>query len=171
MSDRLNNEFLALPDRVRWNLERADGFLDLRLPDRAGNELDQIPDEHRRALPYYQIRMRLALEQERWTPALECASELHRQMPEEPSTWIQLAYATRRAADLPAAESILLNAIKQFPGNAMIQYNLACYECQLGRLDKAQTFLSKAVGLDRGFKRLALEDEDLEPLWEELEHD
>lgn len=171
MSDRLNNEFLALPDRVRWSLERADGFLDLRLLDRAKNELDRVPDEHRNTLPYYQIRMRLALEQERWTPALECACELHRRMPEDPSTWIQLAYATRRAADLPAAESILLKAIKQFPGNAMIQYNLACYECQLGRLDRAQAFLRRAMGLDRGFKRLALEDEDLEPLWDALEPD
>ena len=61
MSDRLNNEFLALPDTVRWNLERADGYIDLQLLDRARKELEEIPDEFSTALPCFQIRMRLAV--------------------------------------------------------------------------------------------------------------
>jgi len=48
---------------------------------------------------------------------------------------------------------------------AILHYNLACYECQLGDLGVAKARLRHAFNLDDRFRAKALEDEDLEPLF------
>jgi len=44
--------------------------------------------------------------------------------------------------------------------------NLGCYHCQLGRLKEAGECVRKSIDLDKSYKAMALDDEDLEPLWE-----
>ena len=53
----------------------------------------------------------------------------------------------------------------------MIQFNLACYEAQLGNIATAKKHLSRATKLDPKFSMMALDDPDLEPLWESLAKD
>ena len=53
------------------------------------------------------------------------------------------------------------------PQDGTIQFNLACYEAQLGELDKARSYLARAIKLDDKFRLMALEDADLEPIWEQ----
>ena len=50
----------------------------------------------------------------------------------------------------------------------MIQYNLACYCAQLGQLDAAKEYLEKSyeLGDTKQIKLMALDDDDLKPLWE-----
>jgi hypothetical protein len=52
----------------------------------------------------------------------------------------------------------------------VIPYNLACYACQLGDLDDARRWLERAVALRSraDLRRLALNDHDLQPLWDEI---
>jgi len=61
----------------------------------------------------------------------------------------------------------LLPVVDKFPKDATMRYNLACYECQLGRLKEAEEWLSKAfdIGDARKLKLVALDDHDLQPLW------
>ena len=63
---------------------------------------------------------------------------------------------------------MLEEVAKLFPGDSMIQYNLACYCAQLGQLDTAQEYLGKSyeLGDAKQIKLIALDDEDLKPLWE-----
>ncbi len=51
-------------------------------------------------------------------------------------------------------------------GHAILRYNLACYECQLGRLEQAKDWLHKAFAIDdaKELKLMALDDPDLEQL-------
>ena len=51
-----------------------------------------------------------------------------------------------------------------------MRYNLACYECQLGRLTVARRWLEAAyeLGGTREMKLMALDDEDLRPLWDHI---
>jgi predicted Zn-dependent protease len=68
----------------------------------------------------------------------------------------------------------LLAAAGRFPKEMIIPYNLACYTCQLGDLAAARRWLERALALGgnprQKLLRLesALEDTDLQPLWEEL---
>ena len=50
----------------------------------------------------------------------------------------------------------------------MIQFNLACYEAQMGRLEVAKAHLKRATEIDAKSRLMALEDPDLEPLWASL---
>ena len=82
---------------------------------------------------------------------------------------IALAYATRRADSIQAAKLILVDALEKHPSEAMIHYNLACYECQLGDIPSAKKFIERALQLNPKMGRLALDAEDLQPLWASLE--
>ena len=62
-----------------------------------------------------------------------------------------------------------MNAIERMPNVAILHYNLACYICQLGDLEKAKTTLHRAFKLEPQFRVMALDDEDLKPLWETIE--
>ena len=80
------------------------------------------------------------------------------------------AFSLRRANDggVEKAKLLLLEAAKLFPGDDTVQYNLACYCAQLGQLDAAQEYLDKSyeLGDAQKIKLMALDDEDLKPLWE-----
>ena len=72
----------------------------------------------------------------------------------------------RRAQSLAAAEVILSAALQKFPGNATIYFNLACYYTQLSDLEKARSYLDRAIAIDENFKKIALTDPDLRLLRE-----
>jgi hypothetical protein len=56
----------------------------------------------------------------------------------------------------------------KFPKEAAIPYNLACYYCQLGEIEKTKHYLKKAFEIDLSWRKAALEDEDLRSLWDSL---
>jgi tetratricopeptide (TPR) repeat protein len=80
--------------------------------------------------------------------------------------WISLAYALRRTESIEKAEAILLRAQAIHPEVAMIAFNLACYASVTGRMEEAKARLRPAVELDRNVRRLAVDDDDLRPLWD-----
>ncbi len=88
--------------------------------------------------------------------------------PGEPGHFIDLAYAECRCESLQAAYAILKRAEGLHPNDTMIQFNLACYEAQLGNLDQAKAHLKRATRIEPKFRLMALDDPDLEPLWESL---
>jgi hypothetical protein len=45
-------------------------------------------------------------------------------------------------------------------------FNLACYEAQLGDIERAKKHLGHAIELRGELRRVALEDEDLKPVWD-----
>jgi len=125
--------------------EVASGYAELGMFHEANEQLETI-DPFLRAAP-------------------EIAKRLTEFEPDNPEWPVQLAYATRRATSIEAAKEILLNAESKFPKEAIISYNLACYECQLRELKKAKNYLKKAFEIDLNWRKAALEDEDLKPLW------
>jgi len=93
--------------------------------------------------------------------------------PEDATGWLHRAYALRRinGGGLVQAWEALLPAAKKFPQEPVIAYNLSCYACQMQQLDIARHWLQRAVmaGQKDGIKKMALADEDLQPLWPEIE--
>jgi hypothetical protein len=88
--------------------------------------------------------------------------------PENAQWWISWAFATRRAESIEAARKILIEAWKSHGKEPMLLFNLACYECQLGNLAKAKEMLGVVFELDPRMRVVALDDEDLKPLWDVL---
>jgi len=57
------------------------------------------------------------------------------------------------------ARDNLLRVVEKFQLSATMRYNLACYECQLGRLEQAKMWLEKAFARRRkSYEGGALED-------------
>ena len=102
----------------------------------------------------------------KWDMAAAVASHLVKVDPQTAEWWISLAYAVRRAESVEKAEIILLRAQAIHPKNALIVFNLACYASVTGRMEEAKERLRHAIELDKEARKLALEDEDLKPLWD-----
>ncbi len=130
----------------------------------AAAELAQIPEPENTALEFQSVRIALLQEQQDWPALRDCAADYARRAPEEAAAWITWAYATRRADSITGAQKVLLAAIPHHPANGTIQFNLACYACQLGELADARHHLDLAIALDKAFAKAATTDPDLEPL-------
>jgi len=153
-----------LPASARRAVQAALGWLELGLPEEARGELAALAPAHAAHRDASVCRLAIASHESAWPEARDWAEHLVVLEPDEPQWTISLAYATRRALSLPAAEAILRAAWTRFPREAVIPYNLACYAAQLGRLDEARTLLAEAVVLDESVMDLAAQDPDLLPL-------
>jgi hypothetical protein len=92
--------------------------------------------------------------------------------PKRASGWLHQAYAMRRvpAGGVAKAWDALLPASERFPKEPIIPYNLSCYACQMQQLDTALFWLQRAavIGGKERIKGMALQDQDLQPLWAEI---
>jgi len=153
-------------------LSAALGWYELSNLPEAKAELDRIAPSMRGHPDVLEIRWLVHAQEKNWDEALCVARTLAEVAPERSSGWLHRAYALRRAKEggLQAAWSALLPAIDKFPAEPTIPYNLACYACQMGQVDEARQWLKRAmkIGGNKKVKIRALNDEDLEPLWEEI---
>jgi predicted Zn-dependent protease len=167
---RDNVKPLEMPDA--HYLSSAIGWLGLGNCQEASHELEKIRPRFRAHPEVMTVRFEILGKEGKWEEAAGIAKGRRDANPKEPQWWISLAYATRRKPDggLDSAKQILTEAQMAFPREPIIAYNLACYECQLGEMKGAWTWLKKAfdLGDPRKFKRMALGDPDLKPLWPEL---
>ena len=157
---------LEPPDQQYW--QAAVGYFELGMFVEADSELDKI-DPFCRALPEV-LAVRLAIYRglKKWELMQQIAQRLKEFEPDNGQWTISLAYATRRAYSIDVAMEILLNAVAKFPKEAAIRYNLACYYCQRGEIENAKTHLKQAFEIDLSWRKAALEDDDLKPLWDSL---
>jgi uncharacterized Ntn-hydrolase superfamily protein len=80
--------------------------------------------------------------------------------------WARLSEAARwrRKGDLQKAAEVLQEAIRRFPDQAVLRYDLACYLALLGRKEEALKELEIALQSDPNLKALAQKDDDLRSL-------
>jgi tetratricopeptide (TPR) repeat protein len=104
----------------------------------------------------------------RWELMQSVAAKLNYYDPSEVQWWVSLAFAKRRAESIEDATAVLLRGVALHPKEAILHYNLACYECQLGNLNGAKERLRVAFKLEPRFRMAALDDDDLAPLWDPL---
>lgn len=128
-------------------LNAAQGFLELGDPDSAWEELESISAEDRSHPVVLRMRVEIYQAKSRWMEMAEVARHLTEIEPAEPQHWIHRAWAERRHIGPETAESTLLKALEGFPKEPLIHYNLACYACQMGRLDEAKEKRAKAIGI------------------------
>ncbi len=149
---------------IKWQLSYALGYMQLGMYQEAENELLEI-DEDARSLPdVLAVKIELFHASCDWKKLHEAAKTLIQTNPENPGGWVSAAYALRRLENITSAQKILIDATDRHPQDATIQFNLGCYAAQLGALDIAESHIRKAIELEPRFKKIAQEDEDLQPL-------
>lgn len=165
--------FPVLQPPDTFYLSAAVGWLELGNPAEAGAEIDQVSPRHQEHPDVLEVRWEIRAATRSWDAAFEAADRLVRHAPERHSGWLHRAYALRRASmgGLRQAYDALRPAFEQFPKVSIIPYNLACYAAQMGQLEEAWDWLQKAMqtgGAAQSIRAMALEDADLQPLWERI---
>ena|SRR5437762_8823856 len=157
---------LEYPDREFF--DAAVGYTQLGMFLEANEQLENIDPFNRVAPEVLALRVEIYRGLEKWDLMQEVAERLHELSPHDVQWVVSYAYATRRAESLNAARDILVDSLPKFPCEPILYYNLACYDCQLDRIDSAKENLKRVFQVDPHWRLQALEDEDLKPLWDSL---
>ena len=153
-------------------LSAAIGWMELGNSREALEELERISPRFQKSPPVLELRWMLHSCDANWEHALATSRDLMSVAPGNSESWLHHAYSLRRApgGTVQAAWEALFPALEKFPREATIPYNLACYACQMGRLDEAKKLLlmAFAAGNQRTLREMALADRDLEALWPQI---
>ena len=153
-------------------LSAALGWIELGNPTEALAELERVTPDNQAHPGVLELRWAALAELKRWAHAFAVASDLVRVNPQSVNGWLHRAYALRRMPEggIQLAWDALLPAGEKFKKEPVVAFNLACYACQLERMDEARIWLERAmkIGKRREIQTMALADEDLKPLWTEI---
>jgi lipopolysaccharide biosynthesis regulator YciM len=160
---------MTMDPQFQRRLLAASGFAELSLFQEAVEELEELPESSKELPTVLVVWLEVYQHWRKWSEAESIATRLMEMEGDEPSWPIALAYAIRRSRGLVFAHEILLPAGEKFPECGTIQFNLACYCAQLGKLDEARERLRRAIQLDKGFAAMAKSDPDLKPIRQEID--
>jgi tetratricopeptide (TPR) repeat protein len=151
----------------RLHLRAAEGWLELNNWLEATEELEEITPQLRAHPDVLRMRIEIYSAAKKWEDAAEVANALCLTVPDDSYGYIRLAFALHELKRTKEAFDTLLPVADKFPELWVIPYNLACYTCQLGRLDEARQWFERAlrVGDEKKIKLAALDDPDLVPLF------
>jgi tetratricopeptide (TPR) repeat protein len=156
---------LPFPDRR--HLAAAEGWLELGNWHEANEELERVAPELRAHPDVLRMRVEVYSAAKKWEYAAEVANALCRMVPDDSFGHIRLAFSLHVLKRTKDAYDALLPVADRFPSLWVVPCNLACYTCQLGRLDDARLWFDRAlaVGDAKAIKLAALDDADLAPLF------
>jgi tetratricopeptide (TPR) repeat protein len=146
-------------------LRAAEGYAELGLWSDANAELEKIDSDFRHVPEAVAMRLRIYRALEKWHLVQLVARKLALYDPNDADATIEWAYAARRADSIEAARQILSEAVERLPCLALLQYELARCECQLGEVEQAKERLHVVFDLDPRLRLRALNEPDLVPLW------
>lgn len=156
---------MPLEKSKRQRLRAAHGYIGLGMFEEANAELKEIDPLCRHLPEVLMARVAIYGALEKWDLMAIVAKQLVEWSSSEPGNFIDSAYASRRVESIHLAHALLSRAAELQPDHGPIQFDLACYESQLGNTDRATAHLKRATAIDPKFGLMALDDPVLEPLW------
>lgn len=162
-------EITPTPRYVR-HLTAAEGYIELGMYAEANAELDEIQPRYKSLQQFLVLKLCVFAGLEKWKHVQCLAGKMALHEPDNAQWAIWSASAACRSQSVEAGKKILLEALETHPDNASIHYNLSCYETRLHDFKRAQRHLARAIQLDPRFRSVAMNDDDLAPLWMELDY-
>lgn len=159
---------LSLNDQRQ--LDAAEGWLELGDWVQASEELQHITPQSRGHPTVLRVSWGICAKAGKWEYAAEVARAIITALPENAWGYIHFAYSLHELKRTKEARAVLLPIADKFPEQYIIQYNLACYCCQLGELEDALQWIQKAIELTgkKHIRDMAQDDSDLMPLWKRI---
>ena len=153
-----------VPIALQRLVDRADGWLDLRCPERALELIEPLIASPEAKSMGLALRVRANARLGNYADALADLSELRIANPTH--NWIDLteAWCRRRHNDLPGAIRCTEQLISRDPRHHIARFNLACYLALSGDLERAIDELSLACGLHGECRTFALDEPDFDSL-------
>ena len=166
-----NPKIAKLPHPDCYFLEAAVGWVELGNAAEALKELGQISAENQNLPQVLEVKWQIHARTEAWDQSLPVAREFCKAAPGLPQPWLHQAVSLYRLNRTEEAWTLLLPFAQKFPRSWVIPYDLACYACQLGKVEEGRHWLRRAfrLGDAKEVKLLALADSDLKILWPEIQ--
>jgi len=144
-------------------IDEAIGYHYLGLHEDAWACLQSAPPDQLQDPTVAGFRLTLLLELQRWEEAASLARDAIEGAETSPEFYLMGAFAIRRSESLEAAYAFLLQGEQACRDEATWWFNMACYECQMGRFERLDHLLEEAFNREQKFRELARIDEDLAP--------
>lgn len=156
----------SLPPAHRHVVRAAEGWLELGNMAEAERELAAIDPAWLGHFEVLEVRWQLHVEWRQWNEAVQVGAQMVHARASDPAGWINRSFALHELGQTREAWDLLLPAAEQFREVVTIPYNLACYACQMGDMETAREWLSRAIQLRdlATIQRMAEKDPDLVPL-------
>lgn len=148
-------------------VQYANGYLELGMLDAASDEIEAVEGEDRLSVEVLLFRSRLYNAAEQWELMEAVSKQVANTAPANPQGWIQWGNALRFQGRFEDARQVALKALKRHPEESHIWYNLACFLCLMGDLEESGSVLKKALKMNPKLREAALDDPDLEAVWNE----
>lgn len=155
---------IPVPQHLQRLAEEIDGWLELRLPDRALDRLQPLLDDPAARPCALVLRVRAVIRQGHLRAALPDLGEL--QTGGHVPDWVDLTegWCKKRLADLRGAIECLERLVQREPASAIGHFNLGCYLSLAGDRDRAIDEVTLACGIAAEFRDYLRDDPDLDPL-------
>ncbi|MES3030925.1 MAG: hypothetical protein V4697_00770 [Patescibacteria group bacterium] len=162
--------------RTEQHIRAAEGWIELGDFLSAYEELEQLSSRERARPDVLKLRWRIFNQANKHEMAFSVAEGLTRLLPDDAEVFAWRSYSARRmpTGGIESALALLLDAINDFPDEPLLPFTLACYNCQIGKMAEARSWLDTALevaernGTEKHWKLTALDEKDLEPLWPEI---
>ncbi len=145
-------------------MQAAEGFLDLGMPEEAESELAEIGEAAVERADYWRLAAAVSMARKRWEEGAIRAGRLVALSPDSPDGYFHAAFCLHELGQTEAARNLLEKGPARLKASPIYFYNLACYEAQLGNLERARSVLAVAIRMQPAYRQIAREDPDLAPL-------
>lgn len=159
---------MPLEDDDALHLNAAEGYYALRMYADADRELDNIDPYARHTPEVLKLRAQIYEDLKRWELLEVVAKRLSEYEPTSARWPLLWAIAKDLSGSPQEAKAVLVAALERMPNNIMLNYKLACIECKLGEIEAAKQRLRKVFAWKPDLRLIALDDEDLRPVWDSL---
>lgn len=151
-------------DRIRKQLDEAEGYLMLDLPRRALQILDTRSDWLNMQFEASFLKGEALRNLKRYRDALKPLENAAALRPGDARVALALGWCYKRTNRLAQAIDSLERALREHVDEALLHYNLACYWSLAGNSSKALETLARALDLDPELRSLVASEADFDQL-------
>ena len=151
-------------DRIKRQLDEAEGYLMLQLPARALEILEQRADWATMQFEASLLTGEALRSLERYREALKPLELAAKLKPSDVAVAIALGWCYKRTHRLAQAIDALERAVRKSPEEPLLHYNLACYWSLASNPAKALDELTIALDLEPGLRSLIPDETDFDQL-------
>jgi tetratricopeptide (TPR) repeat protein len=151
-------------DRIKRQLDEAEGYLMLNMPLRALEILESRADWATMQFEASFLTGEALRSLERYREALKPLEVAAKLRPADVAVAIALGWCYKRTHRLAQAIDALERAGRDNPDEALLHYNLACYWSLAGNVSKALDELTAALDVEPGLRSLIADESDFDQL-------
>ncbi len=156
-------------EEIRPLLMPFSGYLDLGMLQDAVESLESLPTELKHHPLVLSARLELLMHTKRWEEGVILAQSLTGLWPKYHEFHFRAAFCLHELRRTKEAKQTLLNAPMSIRDEPLFFYNMACYEAQLGDLQRAKELLAACLKKAPQMKAGAIDDRDLAPVWDSFD--